>query len=245
MVKIIAATASLISATIGTCLADPMIQAEIPTAVELSNMDINRIVCPGPMNDLIFSQEKGMTGHFSGNNAFIKFQIEDDGDEFIYAERQSELFVVCNNVVYTLLVTPSDIPSVTLRLASPIGESFKQNIDHFKKMPLEKQALQIIREAYNGTYPASYRISQPTRTVPLAPGLEAKLIQIVDVDGVGLRLSKYLVKSHAQDPIEVDEKVFLSSSFSESIIAIAVEDHRLHPGQSTEAFVVDQKEREK
>jgi conjugal transfer pilus assembly protein TraK len=245
VVKIIAATASLISATIGTCLADPMIQAEIPAAVELSNMDINRIVCPGPMNDLIFSQEKGMTGHFSGNNAFIKFQIEDSGDEFIYADRQSELFVVCNNAVYTLLVTPSDIPSVTLRLASPIGESFKQNIDHFKKMPLEKQALQIIREAYNGTYPASYRISQSTGTVPLAPGLEAKLIQVVDVDGVGLRLSKYLVKSHAQGPIEVDEKVFLSSSFSESIIAIAVEDHRLHPGQSTEAFVVDQKEREK
>lgn len=244
MVKIIVTTASLIMATIGTCLADSMIQAEIPTAVELSNMDINRIVCPGPMNDLIFSQEKGMTGHFSGNNAFIKFKIEDDGDEFIYADNQSELFVVCNNAVYTLLVTPSEIPSVTLRLASPMGESFKQNMAHYQKMPLEKQALQIIREAYNGTYPPSYRISQSTRTVALAPELEAKLIQVVDVDGVGLRLNKYLVKSLAQKEIEVDEKLFLSSPISQSIFAVAVENHRLHPGQSTQAFVVDQKERE-
>ncbi len=245
MVKIFATTAALMIAVTSNCLADTVIQAEIPTTVELSNMDINRIVCPGPMNDLIFSQEKGITGHFSGNNAFIKFKIEDAGDDYIYADTQSELFVVCNNAVYTLLVTPTDIPSVTLRLASPSGDTFKQNIDHFKKMPLEKQALQIIREAYNGTYPTSYRISGSTRKVPLSSELEATLTQVVDVDGVGLRLNKYLVKSLAQGPIEVDEKVFLSSSLSQSILAIAVEDHRLQPGQSTEAFVVDQKEREK
>ena len=245
MVKIFVTAAALIIAVTGNCLADTVIQAEIPTTVELSNMDINRIVCPGPMNDLIFSQEKGITGHFSGNNAFIKFKIEDAGDDYIYADTQSELFVVCNNAVYTLLVTPTDIPSVTLRLASPSGDTFKQNIDHFKKMPLEKQALQIIREAYNCTYPTSYRISESTRKVPLSSELEATLTQVVDVDGVGLRLNKYLVKSLAQGPIEVDEKVFLSSSLGQSILAIAVEDHRLLPGQSTEAFVVDQKEREK
>ena len=58
MVKLFLATAVLIIAVTGNCLANTVIQAEIPTAVELSNMDINRIVCPGPMNDLIFSQEK-------------------------------------------------------------------------------------------------------------------------------------------------------------------------------------------
>ena len=141
MAKIFLATAVLILTLAGNCLASDVIQAEIPTAVKLSNRDINRIVCPGPMNDLIFSQEKAMTGHFSGNNGFIKFKIEDSGSEYIYADTQSELFVVCNNAVYTLLVTPADIPSVTLRLASPNGDTFKKNIAHFQKMPLEKQAL--------------------------------------------------------------------------------------------------------
>jgi conjugal transfer pilus assembly protein TraK len=133
--------------------AENVITAEIPTTVKLSNHDINRIVCPGPINDLIFSQEKGLIGHFSGNNGFIKFKIEDTGDGYIYADTQSELFVVCNNAVYTLLVTPSDIPSTTLRLASPQGEVFKKNIALYKNLPLEKQALQIIREAYSGTDP--------------------------------------------------------------------------------------------
>ncbi|MGB3211266.1 MAG: type-F conjugative transfer system secretin TraK, partial [Desulforhopalus sp.] len=65
-----------------------------------------------------------------------------------------------------------------------------------------------------------------------------------DVDGVGLRLNKYLVKSLSQEQVEVNEKTFLSSSVSQSILAVAVENHRLHPGQSTEVFLVEQKERE-
>lgn len=245
MVRIFFATAVLILTFAGNCLASEVIQAEIPTTVELSNRDINRIVCPGPMNDLIFSQEKAMTGHFSGNNGFIKFKIEDSGSEYVYADTQSELFVVCNNAVYTLLVTPADIPSVTLRLASPSGDTFKKNINHYQKMPLEKQALLLIREAYHGDYPASYRISDSTRTVSLSPDLEIQLLQVVDVDGVGLRLRKYQATSLSEGSIDVSEQVFLSSSISNSILAIAVDNHTLEPNQSTIVFVVDQKERVK
>ena len=245
MAKLFLTTAVLFMMVAGTCLANTVIQAEIPTSVTLSNKDINRIVCPGPMNDLIFSQEKAMTGHFSGNNGFIKFKIEDSGNEYIYAETQSELFVVCNNAVYTLLVTPANIPSVTLRLASPAGDSFKKNIAHYQNMPLEKQALLLIREAYHGTYPTSYRISEATRKVSLSSDLVVQLLQVVDVDGVGLRLKKYLVKSLSKNSIEVNEQRFLSSLISQSILAVSVENHTLKPDQSTMVFVVDQKERVK
>jgi len=234
--------AALLAMIAGNCQADTVIPAEIPTAVELSNMDINRIICSGPMTDLIFSQEKGITGHFSGNNAFIKFKIEDMGGEYIYADEQSELFVVCNNTVYTLIVTPTDIPSVTIRLASPKGDSFKKNIAHYKNLPLEKQALQIIREAYDGAYPPSYRVSEPAQVESLSPDLEVTLTQVVDVDGAGLRLKKYSVRSLVQDPVTLDEKLFLSSSVSGSILAVAIEDHSLNAGQTTRVFVVDQKE---
>ena len=245
MARIFFATAVFILTVAGSCLASEVIQAEIPTTVELSNRDINRIVCPGPMNDLIFSQEKAMTGHFSGNNGFIKFKIEDSGSEYVYADTQSELFVVCNNAVYTLLVAPADIPSVTLRLASPSGDTFKKNINHYQKMPLEKQALLLIREAYSGDYPASYRISDSTRIVSLSPDLEIQLLQVVDVDGVGLRLKKYLATSLSGNSIDVSEQLFLSSSISSSILAVAVDNHTLEPNQSTMVFVVDQKERVK
>ncbi len=224
--------------------ANNVIPAEIPTTVELSNHDINRIVCPGPINDLIFSQEKGLTGHFSGNNGFIKFKIEATGDEYIYAKNQTELFVVCNGAVYTLLVTPSDIPSSTLRLASPKGGSLKQNIAHYRNLPLEKQALQIIREAYTGIYPSSYRVVESNQQVILSPGFTTILLQAVDVDGVGLRLKKYQVKSLAQGETHMDEKTFLSTSISKSILAVAVEDHNLDPEETTWVYVVEKKGQE-
>jgi len=241
MIKIIlmATVSALIMAT--NSQADNVITAEIPTAVALSNHDINRIVCPGPMNDLIFSQEKGLTGHFSGNNAFIKFRIEDDGYGYVFAENPTELFIVCNGAVYTLIVTPTDIPSVTLRLASPKGDSFKKNIVHYQNLPLEKQALQIIKEAFDEIYPSSYRITEPDQKITLTPDLVTTLLQTVDVDGVGLRLKKYQVTSLVTN-LTVDEKIFLSSSISDSILAIAVEDHNLDSGETTRVFVVEKKE---
>jgi len=196
------------------------------------------------MNDLIFSQEKGMTGHFSGGNGFVKFKIEKIGDEVIYADSQSELFVVCNKAVYTLLVTPVDVSSVTLRLASPTGDSFKENIAHHKNLPLEKQALQLISETYRNTYPTSYRINESSKFIPLSADLEVQLLKVIDVDGVGLRLKQFQIKSLAAEQIRVDEQMFLASTISESILAVGIEKHVLEPHQSTRLFVVDQKERQ-
>lgn len=222
-----------------------VIPPEIPTALELSNRDINRIVCPGTINDLIFSEEKRMTGHFSGNNAFIKFKVEQLGEkEFSYADTPSELFVVCDNTVYTMITTPQDIPSVTLRLTPAQGKNLQKNIADFKELPLEKRVLQVIHEAYNEIFPSSYGVTDMGVSVTLTPDLEIRLIQVVDVDGVGLRLKKYAVKSLVQHELTVEEKTFLTPQVSNSILAVAVDTHNLQAGASTLAFVVEQKEQD-
>ena len=243
MIKKFFIALALVCAVNTNCRADQLVSPEIPTAVKLSNMDINRIVCPGPMNDLIFSREKGMTGHFSGNNAFIKFKIEDIGEELIYADTQSELFIVCDNTVYSLLVTPAEIPSVTLRLAAPKGDSFRKNISHYQNLPLEKQALQLIREAYANTWPENYRIVSSTEIIPLSPELETRLVQTIEVDGVGLRLKKFQVTSLAKERIDLDEKIFLAAGIDPAILAVAVEEHGLEQNQTTRVFVVGRKEK--
>jgi len=240
--KILPAAAASVLLLSTVVHADTVITPEIPVMVEMSNRDVNRIVCPGQMNDLIFSQEKGLTGHFSGTNAFIKFKIKEQGEEYVYADTPSELFVVCSDTVYTLLVTPRDIPSVTLRLASPQGDTFKENIAHYRNLPLEKQALQIIREAYDGTYPSSYRVSAPDIQLNLSPDLAIQLLQSVEVDGVGLRLRKYRAQSLKQEAVVMDESLFLSPLVSSSILAVAVEEHTLAPGGTTMVYVVEKKE---
>jgi len=62
------------------------------------------------------------------------------------------------------------------------------------------------------------------------------------VEGVGLRLQEYRVKSLAEKQIAVDEKMFLSPSIGPSILAVAVENHRLNSGKTSRVFVVEKKE---
>jgi len=215
---------------------------EVTTAVELSSTDVNRIVCPGTMNDLIFSKEKGLDGHFSGNNAFVKFKITKKGDEYIYATTPTELFVVCEGEVYSLIATPKRIPSATIRLAPARPDTLKENMTHYRDMPLEKAVLRLIREAYLEKYPPSYRISSADVPVNLSSDLITKLVRVVEVEGVGLRLKEYLIVSQTDKKLVVSEADFLSRNIGESIIGIAVEHHNLDPGDTTRVFIVEKRE---
>jgi len=214
---------------------------EVTTAVDLSSSDVNRINCPGTINDLIFSKEKGIEGHFVGGNAFVKFAITVQDDEKHYSNTPSELFVSCNNTIYTLIATPKRIPSVTLRLAPSPSQDLKQNIDHYQVLPFEKKVLQLVREAYLQEYPESYRITAADMEVNISADLTVRLKKIVDVEGVGLRLKEYLARPAAGDSVHVTEKDFLKSRLGERIIAVAVEDHTIAPGKSSRVFIVEQR----
>ena len=218
------------------------ISPDMPSIVQLSNRDINRIVCSGPMSDLIYSEEKGVTGHFSGNSAFIKFKAEELDGQLTYAETPSELFIVCNGAVYTLIAEPHATSSVTLHLAAPAKDVFKKNIDHFKNMPLEKQVLQIIKEGFEGGYPSSYKVSNADTLIPLCGDLSVNLMQTVDVEGVGLRLKQFKVASTKDETMELKEKTFLSLFISEAILAVAIENQVLNTGEATRVFVVEKRE---
>ncbi len=219
------------------------ISPEVATSVRLSNTDVNRIVCPGKMSDLIFSKEKGITGHFSGNNAFIKFTIEDlGGGNYVYADEASELFIVCDGSVYTLIAEPSKIPSVTLRLSSPATGGIKKNIEHYKGLPLERQVLQLIEEGYKNTYPDSYNVIAQDKVFD-SGGYKVVSSELVRVDGIGIELRSFLVTSKSPDILELKEKDFLLTHLSPtSILAVSLEDHNLSPGESTRLFIVSKKE---
>ncbi|MEW6291018.1 MAG: type-F conjugative transfer system secretin TraK [Thermodesulfobacteriota bacterium] len=231
----------LLAVTVQAAQAASSILPEVTTAVDLSSSDINRIVCPGSINDLIFSKEKGIEGHFVGNNAFVKFTIIVQGDDKKYSTTPTELFVSCNDTIYSLIATPKRIPSVTLRLSPPATGDFKQNISRYQALPFEKKVLQLIREAYQGGYPDSYRISEADAMVNISVDLSVRLVRTVDVEGVGLRLKEYKVKTTADQSIQVTEKDFLRAEMGEGIIAVVVENHSIEPGGSSRVFIVEQR----
>ena len=242
MKKGIIATAIFL-ALCGSASAETGVPPEVPTMVDFSNKEINRIVCSGPISDLIFSKEKGLTGHFTGNNAYVKFTIEEVNGKRSYAGEASELYVVCGGSTYSIIANPSDKQAATVRLAPPKSESVNKNISLFKDMPIEKQALKLIKEGYSGTYPSSYKVTENKPAgISLCPDLNVLPKELVDVDGVGLRLKIFQVTQLSDR--DIDEKIFLSNQISDSILAVAVEDHKLKGGDKTRVFVVEKKEKD-
>lgn len=239
--KQLCAAMALLFGCSATVYAEQTVAPDVRTTVRVSSHDINRFVCPGTMQDLIYSKEKDITGHFSRQDAFIKFKVKQVGTSKQYATEDNELFLVCDGNVYTVIAQPTDIPSTTIRLTPPAGDSFKRNVAIFRNMPLEKQALHIIRQAYSDQYPSSYTLTTPETgaQVAIKPEVEALLVQYVDVEGVGLRLKRFAVSSRAATPIRITETDFLRASISPSLLAVAVEDHTLGPQATTRAFVVE------
>jgi len=231
----------LLVSMVQTVQAESPIPPEVTTAVDLSSSDINRIVCPGMISDLIFSKEKGLDGHFVGHNAFVKFAVTVLDDEKIYTTTPTELFVSCNDTIYSLIATPKRIPSVTLRLAPAPAEDLKQNISRYQSLPFEKKVMQLIREAYQGAYPDSYRIAPADTMIHLAGDLAVRLERIVDVEGVGLRLKEYRVKAVNGKSLHVTEKDFLRAELGTHIVAVVVENHAIEPDSSSRVFIVEQR----
>jgi len=100
----------------------------------------------------------------------------------------------------------------------------------------------VIREAYDENYPSSYRVIDSSETIEICPRSKTTLIQSVDVDGVGLRLKKYLITAIGPEQNYVDEKLFVSPLISNSLLAVAVNDHTLSPGETSTVFIVEKKE---
>jgi conjugal transfer pilus assembly protein TraK len=222
--------------------AEHPIPPEFPTSATFSNRDINRIACPGTINDLIFSEEKGIVGHFSHNNAFIKFKIEQQGTETLYATQPSELFVVCDQTVYTLIATPKNIPSATIWLAPPPDKRIRENIEIYAGLPLERQVLRLIREAYSDTLQSGYRLSQLTSKPLFIGRFEVKPIRRVLVDGIGLCLKEYIATSMTDTPAVLKEESLIKAFIGKNLMSVAIDTPEILPGESSRVFLVERQE---
>lgn len=214
------------------------IKPETPIEVELSSSDVNRITCAGPISDLIYSQEKGIEGQFNGNNAFIKYKLMRQGGEDSYATKPTELYVMCDGEVYTLIAYPNRRSAVTLKLSSP--KAAKGSLT-FAGMPYERKVVQLVQEGYKGVYPEDYKIVEENREITLSPDVRVIHKRTVDVEDENLRLKVfYITGNPAQGKtLEMTERDFLLPVIGQQIAALAIEDHTLPLGSMTRMFVVE------
>lgn len=219
---------------------------EVPTMVDLSSSDVNRLICPEGTEakdittDVVFSREKGVIAKVVGRNVFIKFKIQKKGNQEIYSTTPSEMYVICGDVVYNIIAIPKRIPAKTVNLSLNINK-IKKNISTYGSLPFEKKVLALIRTVYREDIPETFTVIVENKKIDIYRDIDLTLARTIVVEGEGLRLKEYIVsiKGDKQE-ISFKEKDFLNTEVTTRPVAISLSKLSIKKGESAKVFIVEQ-----
>jgi conjugal transfer pilus assembly protein TraK len=221
------------------------VSPEITTQVRLSNSDINRVICPVDIKDVVYSEEKGLAVNLSGKNAFVKFLVvKKDGKE-MYSATPSELYFVCDGAVYTMIASPARIPAQTVQLVPGKAGTAKKNIEIYGELPFEKKVITIIKRVYTNDVPDSFTKTAVNRKTDIFKDLEVVLRSIYAIEGEGLRVKEFEVRilpASNLETISLKENDFLRTDISLHPVAVSVESMTLKKEETSRVFVVERNE---
>ena len=216
--------------------ADVVIPPERLMQVEMSSTDVNRIVCMhGDVKDIVYSKEKGLSVKVVGSSAFIKFPVFKKGEELIYSDKPSEIYISCGSAIYSFIAIPEKVPSVTVHLQDRSGR-IKKNVSLFRGLAFEDRILKLVRYAYTEEYPDAF-VVEDLREGPDVEfeGLTLEPRKKVRVDGEGFVLYEYVIVSdYDREVREVDFMVLAKRP-----VAIGLESTLLRRGERYRLFVID------
>ena len=215
---------------------------EATTTVRLSSSDMNRISCPADIREALTSSEKGLTIKITGKDAFVKFKAIKKGDKFTYSTTPTELYVVCGDETFSMVIFPQRIPSQTIRLTSGRERKIKENLSIYAGLPFEKKVLKAIKDVYTENIPDSYSINKMEKQFLLFREIRLILKRTVDIEGEGLRIKEYEVALRGViTEFKLNEKMFLKSELAENPVAVSRERHILRAGDTSRLYVVEQR----
>jgi len=219
---------------------------EVTTKVVLSNRDVNRITCSeGPIKDIIYSKEKGITVKTEGNDAFVKFLIPRDPmtGELKYATAPSEFYVVCGeaSTIYTLIALPRNVPAQAVQLVST-RKRINKNISILQGIPFEKKVVLMVKTAYRDEIPESFTVRRVDKSFDIFRYVAVRLNRTVTAEGEGLILNEYVITLKPGFPgtqRRLKETLFLTPELAQHPVGIALEYLILRKGQPSRLFIVE------
>lgn len=218
-----------------------VVSPEKTTMVQLSNVDVNRIVCPVPIQDVVYSEEKGVKIKVVDRNAFVKFQVKKVEDEFEYATTPVDIHVVCNGKVYSIVAFPKKIPAVLVYLEDR-DLTLKKNLEGFSELSFEEKVAKIVKDIFSGKIPpgAEYKVFEKRYDVFKDLELIEKARYVYD--GEGLEVRFFTVKYIGNGThVDLHERLFLKKEITVRPLAISLGRLRLNKGEATELVLIEKK----
>lgn len=216
------------------------IAPETPTEVEVSNRDLNRLVCPVAMGGIYASDERGLISKTDGKNAFFKFSIYQDGEGVKYAQEETTVFATCGGESYTLRLQPQNIPAQTIYLANPTHKS-KVNVALYAGMALEERVTDLTLRAIKDDFPDSFTVKTAAldkrQWLPaVVDGVKLMKVREITPEGLGLQLTEFVIQ--AQQRTRLHESQFIHARLAKNIIGVTLGDLNLFKGQKSQLYVV-------
>jgi conjugal transfer pilus assembly protein TraK len=185
----------------------------------------------GQINGYRFSEEKGAIVDGTGGEAFIKFQIEQLGEEQNYVTVRSEFYFQCGGVTYTLISAPSNIVAQTVYLVPGAGAEAKVNRLRFQALSEEERAVSVSLNLLKDEVPTSFSVRSLNEPYArhVLNRMDVRLVREVDVTGTIYQAREYLLR--ARSDVTLEERDFLKPFFGASIYAVTFDRLTLKAGE--------------
>jgi len=206
--------------------------------VKISSKDVNRIVCPaGPISNVVYSKEKNIQVKTLGRNAYVKIvpkeKVRGGKTVLEYEAFPREIYLTCGGRVFSLVMTPKDVPAETIVLKLPFrdlkkAESFETAASY------EDTLLRLVSAAYREDLPDGYELEEVNKEVKRYR--EASVTLRRRYLGSHYEVREFLVTASA--PIKQLSEFQLGEDLVGHPLAVSIVKPALSKGETTRVFVV-------
>ena len=211
---------------------------EATTKVDLSSIDINRIVCPVDIKDVVYSKEKGLSVRIQGKNAFMKFVVARDDGRTRYTATPVDVYVVCGSEVYSMIAYPKRIPAQVVKLTRGKRDAVKRNTEMFGGIPFEKKIMTVLKAVFTDTIPDSFSVAVVNRPFNVFQQIDLVLKRIIAVEGEGIKVKEYIAQ--AKTGVYLREKDFLRPDLTTNTVAVSLGALNLKKDETSRILIVEQ-----
>lgn len=224
----------------GLAGAQVSVPSEKTTNVTVSARDVNRLVCETPVDEVFWSQEKPVDVTSEGHNVFVKFKVL-RGESEPYTSQAVDVHVVCAGEVYTLILQPRLVDSVTVHLGDRLDEQIRTTVSEWAAMPIEEKVKRFSLAVYRENFPSGFERhplapNDPRRNVRLYSDLQIIGQFEVVAPGTGLKATEYRLRP--ERPMAINERDFMAAEFGD-IVSITVDPLEIVPGRGARLIVIE------
>jgi len=221
-----------------------VVTPEKTTMVQMSNVDVNRILCPVPVQDVVFSEEKGIEVKIVGRNVFVKFKVKKIDESFEYSSMPVDIHVVCADKVYSIIAFPRKIPAALIYLEDKKSE-LEEKVSELSGLAFEEKITGLVKSFYSGKVPPSAEFIPVNKKHNVYKDLDIEEKGLYVFEGEGLVVKYFTITYTGKEPPQIDlsEKLFLKKELTVAPLAVSLEKLKLKSGESSGLIIIESKRR--